>query len=151
MITFLILAFVIFSEIATSSERTEMLTKHRSQNSQAYQIAVRGAEQQPVIAPALPVSHINTQTLAEAKAELADAEYELSRCDRHASKGQKRVESCQVYEEKRIAKAQGTINAVSAQNDMIMSAATASQERMLQSAKSHQLAMLEQVKSLQND
>lgn len=129
LITFLILLFVIFSEIATSSERTDLLVKHRSESSQVYQ-GVLGEINRPT-APA----NVNTSGLAAAQAELADAEYELGRCDRHASKGTKRVERCKVYEEKRIAKAQGKINAISGQNEMLTTKAVELKLQLVDKAK----------------
>lgn len=129
LITFLILLFVIFSEIATSSERTDLLVKHRSESSQVYQGVV--SEINRPTAPA----NVNTAGLASAQAELADAQYELSRCDRHASKGAARVERCQVYEEKRIAKAEGRIRGISRQNEVMANSAIQLKMQMVDKAK----------------
>lgn len=134
LITFLILLFVIFSEIATSSERTDLLVKHRSESSQVYQGVVKEINR-----PTAP-ANVNTASLAAAQAELADAQYELSRCDRHASKGAARVERCQVYEQKRIVKAEGRIRGISRQNEF-----------MTTSAQEMKLKLVDKAKELQYD
>ncbi|MGB0849206.1 MAG: hypothetical protein ACPGSM_20900, partial [Thiolinea sp.] len=134
LITFLILLFVIFSEIATSSERTDLLVKHRSESSQVYQGVVNEINR-----PTAP-ANTNTAGLASAQAELADAQYELSRCERHANKGAARVERCQVYEQKRIAKAEGRIRGITRQNEF-----------MTTSAQEMKLKLVDKAKELQYD
>ncbi len=129
LITAMILLFVIFSEIATSSERTDMLVKHRSESSQVYQGVVKDINR-----PTTP-ANVNTAGLESAQAELSDAQYELSRCDRHSSKGAKRVERCEVYEQKRIAKAQGRIDAISNQNQFMATSAMELKLKMIEKAQ----------------
>ncbi len=129
LITALILLFVIFSEIATSSERTDLLVKYRSQNSETYKSTLVA-----INAPTVP-ANTNIRGIADAQAELADAQYELSRCDRHAAKGQKRVEKCEVHETKRIKKAQGRITAIQTQNQIVVDAAAETKLKMIDKAK----------------
>lgn len=49
--------------------------------------------------------------IAQAEAIKATHQLELERCDRHAPRGQKRVERCEVYEQKKIDAQQSKIDA----------------------------------------
>lgn len=134
LITFLILLFVIVSEIATSSERTDLLIKHRSENSATYQ-----ATNKAINAPTLP-ANLNTQGLAEAQANIARANVEIAACERHRSKGQARVDKCLRIERGNLAAAQGAFNAISNQNSMLSD-----------DALRLKLAMIDKAKHLQYD
>lgn len=129
LITFLILLFVIFSEVATSSERTDMLVKHRSENSQVYQGVVGS-----INAPTAP-SNVNTRGLANAQAEAAKAQVEIEACSRHASKGQARVDKCLRIERGNLAAAEGKIAAIQGQNQFNAEAAMKMKMAMVDKAK----------------
>lgn len=129
LITFLILLFVIFSEIATSSERTDMLVKHRSENSQIYQ-GVVGAINNPT-APA----NTNTAGLAEAQAAAAKAQVEIEACERHRSKGQARVDKCLRIERGNLAAAEGRIKAIQGQNEFMANSAIQMKMQLVDKAK----------------
>jgi hypothetical protein len=134
LITFLILLFVIFSEIATSSERTDMLVKHRSENSAVYQGVVGS-----INAPTAP-ANVNTAGLAEAQAEAAKAQVEIEACERHRPKGQARVDKCLRIERGNLAAAEGKIKAIQGQNEF-----------MANSAMQMKLQLVDKAKELQYD
>jgi len=106
LVTTLILVFVIFSEIGSPIEKEEMKMTEKSQNSATYK-AVVGAINQGA-GNSSPSAY--SSQMANAQANKAKHVFELGRCNRHAPKGQKRVQRCETYEKREIAKYQAQID-----------------------------------------
>ncbi len=121
--------FGMFSEISHSLNREDAAVSWKSQQSPVFQALL-----EKLSAPANLNIGVESR-IASAQAELADAQYELSRCDRHASKGQKRVERCEVYETKRIHQAEGTIAGYQAQMQTKINANQQHQDKQLETAR----------------
>ena len=137
LVTTLILIFVIFSEIGSPIEKEEMKMKQSSQNSPTYQ-AVVGAINNGNNGGNQPSGY--AAQLATAKATKATHQFELNRCTRHKAKGQKRIEQCKTYENRKIAQAQAQIDTY----QQAMQAESMSQ----QTAK---LALVDKAKALENN
>jgi hypothetical protein len=136
LITTAILIFVIFSEISSPMEKEDLKVRERSQQSQTYQATVNSISQ----ATGNTIASAYTAQMQEAQANKAQHVFELNRCDRHTPKGQRRVEKCQTYENKRIAKYQAQIDSLKAQ----MQAET-------QGNQSTALALVDKAKQLENN
>jgi hypothetical protein len=136
LITTAILIFVIFSEISSPMEKEDLKVRERSQQSATYQATVQGISQ----ATGNTVASAYTTQMQEAQANKAQHVFELNRCDRHAPKGQRRVEKCQTYENKRIAKYQAQIDSLKAQ-----------MQAESQGNQSTALALVDKAKQLENN
>lgn len=98
-----LICFALFSEISQTMERENVGAQERGANTEEFKALVNRADHT-----------VNTSTyipayVQDARQELADAKLELERCNRHAAKGQARVDQCVLFEKKRIAKAQGVL------------------------------------------
>lgn len=136
LVTFLVICFALFSEIGSPMEKEEMKVAQRSENSATYK-AVVGAIQGGNLG-SLPSAY--SGVMATAKAKLSQHQLELGRCNRHKSKGQKRVERCELYEKKQIAFYQAQVDSYS--------------ENMKQEAQQNQatqLAMVAEAKKLEHN
>lgn len=136
LITTAILIFVIFSEISSPMEKEDLKVRERSQQSATYQATVQSIS----TATGNTVASAYTRQMQEAQANKAQHVFELNRCDRHAPKGQRRVEKCQTYENKRIAKYQAQIDSLQAQ-----------MQAESQGNQSTALALVDKAKQLENN
>ncbi len=134
IVTTLVLVFVIISEIGSPIEKEGMKMKSASQDSAVFKAVIGQIQGGTNTMP-----HYSSQ-IATATAEKAQHEFELKRCERHQSKGEKRVQRCEDYENGMIMQAQAKIN--SYQSTAI--ATTSSNE-------SSRLALIQQAKSLERN
>ena len=134
VVTTLVLTFVIISEIGSPIEKEGMKMKEASQNSAVFKAVVGKIQASP------DASSRYSAQIATAMAEKAQHEFELSRCERHQSKGEKRVKRCEDYENKLMAQAQAKINSYQA------SASTATR-----SNESSRLSLIEKAKDLERN
>jgi len=106
LVTFLVVCFALFSEIGSPMEKEEMKVAQRSENSATYKAVVSAIKGSVGGSQASAYS----ARLAEAKANKSQHEFELGRCSRHASKGQKRIDRCVTFEKKKVAFYQAKID-----------------------------------------
>ena len=136
LVTFLVVCFALFSEIGSPMEKEEMKVAQRSENSATYKAVVSAIKGS--VGGSRPSAY--SYQLADAKASKSQHEFELGRCKRHASKGQKRVDRCVTFEKKKIAFYQAQIDSY--------------RESMKSESKdnqSSQLALVGEAKSLEHN
>lgn len=110
--TVVAVSFGLFTEISQSMERNEARKQLKAESSQTYQ----NLQSRIKVESSAPSANPYAGAIAQAQAEKAKHEFELSRCDRYAAThGAKRVEKCQTYEQGKIAEANGQIAAYNAQ------------------------------------
>jgi hypothetical protein len=136
LITTAILIFVIFSEISSPMEKEDLKVRERSQQSATYQATVQGISQ----ATGNTVASAYTSQMQEAQANKAKHVFELGRCGRHAANGQKRIDRCVTYENKKIAQYQAQIDSLQAQ-----------MQAESQGNQSIALALVDKAKQLENN
>ncbi len=132
IVTTLVLTFVIISEIGSPIEKEGMKMKEASQNSAVFK-AVIGE-----IQGGIDTTSRYSNQIATAMAEKAQHEFELQRCERHDSKGEKRVKRCEDYENRLILQAQAKIDSYKS------SASTTTR-----SNESSRFALIQQAKALE--
>lgn len=106
LVTTLILIFVIFSEIGSPIEKEEMKVAEKSENSAVFKAVVGKIGSS--VGGSSPSAY--SGALAKAKAGKAEHVFELGRCGRHKAKGAKRVQRCETFENREIAKFQAQID-----------------------------------------
>ncbi len=129
IVTTLVLTFVIISEIGAPIEKEGMKMKEASQNSAVFK-AVVGQ-----IQGSTDATSNYSKPIAIAKAEKAQHEFELQRCERHQSKGEQRVQRCQDYENKHIIQAQAKIDSYQSSANSTTSSNETSRQNLIQYAK----------------
>ena len=128
------LIFVIISEIGAPIEKEGMKMKEASQNSAVFKVVVGEIQH------STDASAAYSRQIATATAKKAQHEFELQRCERHQSKGEKRVQRCQDYETGLIAQAQARI-------DSYQSSAKAASHRN----ESSRLSLIQTAKQLERN
>ncbi len=134
VVTTLVLTFVIISEIGAPIEKEGMKMKEASQNSAVFKAVVSG------ITSKTDAGTSYSMQIAAATAEKAQHEFELQRCERHTSKGEKRVKRCEDFENKAIMQAQAKI-------DSYQSSANTTTN----SNENSRLALIQQAKALEHN
>ena len=121
--------FGIMTEIGQGMERQENRVHQRSLDSPVLQSALKAIENSNVSLNALPMS-------TEAAENLAQHQYELTRCNRHLkTHGQWRVDKCVTYEQKRIARYQASVDTQAIQQQQVLSAQAGKTAELMQAAK----------------
>lgn len=136
LVTFLVICFALFSEIGSPMEKEEMKVAQRSENSATYKAVVSAIKGS--VGGSRPSAY--STRLAGAKANKSQHEFELDRCNRHANKGQKRINRCVTYEKKKIAFYQAQID--SYRENMKLES---------QGNQASQLALVDEAKSLEHN
>jgi hypothetical protein len=134
VVTTLVLTFVIISEIGSPIEKEGMKMKEASQHSAVFKAVVSG------ITGKTEAGTGYSEKIATATAEKAQHEFELERCERHQSKGEKRVKRCEDFENRAIAQAQAKIASYQS------SASTTTR-----SNESSRLTLIQQAKALEHN
>ena len=129
VVTTLVLTFVIISEIGSPIEKEGMKMKEASQNSAVFKAVVSG------ITGKTDAGASYSAQIANATAEKAQHEFELERCERHQSKGEKRVQRCEDFENRAIAQAQAKIESYRSSANTTTSSNESSRIALIQQAK----------------
>ena len=121
--------FGVMTEIGQGMERQENRVHQRSLDSPVLQSALKAIENSNGSVNALPMS-------TEAAENLAQHQYELTRCGRHLkTHGQWRVDKCVNYEQKRIARYQASVDTQAIRQQQVLSAQAGKTAELMQAAK----------------
>ena len=126
---FVAAGFGIMTEIGQGMERQENRVHQRSLESPVLQSALKAIENSTTSPVTIPVSR-------EAVEKLAYHQYELARCNRHLKNhGQRRVDKCIDYEQKRISRYQAIVDSQTHRQQLELSAQAGTTAQLLQTAK----------------
>ena len=121
--------FGVMTEIGQGMERQENRVHQRSLESPVLQSALKAIENSTT-AP------VGNRVSTQAVEKLAYHQYELARCNRHLEKkGQRRVDKCINYEQKRISRYQAIVDSQTQHQQRELSAQAGKTAQLLQTAK----------------
>lgn len=128
------ISFAIITETGGGMQREEARVEVRSSNSISMQGVKKAIEQ----ASSNLTSNPYQPALENAYKALSEAEYELGRCNRHASIGQWRVDRCVTYESQRIASNKRLVSRLTNQEKEIKRDSLATMDALFSTAKQYE-------------